>query len=133
MIAVENDKIVSKRILFVDDDYTDQRIVAIVMRKYGVAVDECMTPTSAPLLINKNGYDAVIVDYRLPILNGVELVKKMAGKLHCPVYITSAHDRDFILREIGRNNLQVAGFISKDGLRKNLEAIAESIYGPPEY
>lgn len=118
-----------RRFLLIDDDYTDQKLVEIILGRHQITVDECMTPTAAPMLIEKNGYDAILVDYRLPLLNGIELVKKLQGQFHCPVFMVSSHDPEKIRTEAFAAGVEFAGIISKDGLRKNLEAIVEVIYG----
>ena len=120
----------SNRVLLVDDDYTDQRLVQIIMQRRGIHVDECLTPTAAPILIDKNGYDAIFVDYRLPILTGPELIKRFRDKMHCPVYILSAHDPDYVKEQVDKIGVHVDGIISKDGMRRNLDAVMDRIYGP---
>ena len=121
---------VSKRVLYIDNDHADQCLFKIFLSGRGVNVDACHAPTEAPILVRKNGYDAIFVDYRLPILNGVQLIKKFMVDAHCPVYIVSAHDRNYIEKEISREGVEVAGFISKDGFRHNLEAVMDVLYGP---
>lgn len=118
-----------RRILYIDDDYTDQKIVEIMLRDRNVTVDECLDPTSAGPKIEKNGYDAILVDYRLPLLNGVELIKRLKNKVHCPIYIVSAHEEAYVKAELSKHDVQVEGFIWKNGLKQNLAHLMEILYG----
>lgn len=118
-----------KRVLFIDDDYATQKIIGIIFGSQDIVVDECYAPTAAPILIEKNGYDAIFVDYKLPIMNGVDLIKKMQSKIHCPVYVVSSMENDFIEDKVKSAGVNVNGIISKNGFRKNLEAVINLLYG----
>ena len=120
----------TRRMLLIDDDYTDQRLVEILLNRNGISVDECLSPTAAMPMINRNGYDAILVDYQLPILSGPQLIKKLEGKLHCPIFIISAQDPKLILKEVEKIGTKINGVISKCNLFQDLKNLTNKIYGP---
>lgn len=121
-------KMQSKRMLYVDDDYTAQKIMQIFLGRKNIAVDECMSATAAAPMINKNGYDAILVDYRLRFVTGVQLIKRLEGMFHCPVYIVSSQEVEYIKNEVKRIGANINGIISKWELSKGLEEMTQRVY-----
>lgn len=119
----------TNRILFIDDNHTDQRIVEIILRKSDVITDECLSPVAAPLKIEKNGYDAILVDYELPVESGVSVISRLQDKIHCPIYIVTAHDKSFVEEKVQNSGIKVDGIISKVNLGHNLRELICQIYG----
>ncbi len=66
-------------ILIVDDDEVDRMAVQRSLRKVGVKLEvtEAEDCHSAITLLNKNTFDCVFLDFRLPDQNGLELVKQV--------------------------------------------------------
>ena len=66
-------------ILIVDDDEVDRMAVQRSLRKVGVKLEvtEAEDCCSAITLLNKNTFDCVFLDFRLPDKNGLELVKQV--------------------------------------------------------
>ena len=119
----------AKRVLVIDNDYADQKIIEVIFRRCNINIDQCLSATAAPPKIQKNGYDAILLDYELDKMNGIELLKNLQQKIHCPVYIISCHDEDFIKSKIVSSDVKINGFISKMSLRKNLRVVEEMLFG----
>ncbi|MFA4877821.1 MAG: response regulator [Methanoregula sp.] len=66
------------RILLVDDDKDILDIMRLDLEDDpAFAVDTCSASTEAVEKINKSEYDVIIADWRMPVLNGTELIKKI--------------------------------------------------------
>ncbi|MCC6316313.1 MAG: response regulator transcription factor [Gemmatimonadaceae bacterium] len=65
------------RLLFVEDDPTISRTASQYLRGAGFAVDAAETGESALRLSAANNYDAVVLDLRLPGIDGHEVCRRM--------------------------------------------------------
>ncbi len=62
-----------KRILVVDDNATNRRILALQAAKWGMRVEDTAHPTEAVDLIARHGYDLAIIDMHMPEMDGTTL------------------------------------------------------------
>ena len=67
---------VKKRILVVDDEYDIGQSIRIVLNEYGFYVDYFAHPLEALKNFKPNFYDLVILDIKMPKVNGFELYDK---------------------------------------------------------
>ncbi len=65
------------RILVVDDEIKMTRLLEITLREEGYKVDRTTRGREALKKVEKNSYDAVVTDLRMPDLDGIELLKKI--------------------------------------------------------
>jgi DNA-binding response OmpR family regulator len=104
----------SKRILIVDDDVELCEELADILNCEGYSVDTACDGKSGRASILKNIYDIVILDYKIPGLNGIEILKTIKNaNLKTRVYIATG--RPFIDRLLESEKLSgtVAGVLSK--------------------
>ncbi len=66
-----------KRILVVDDNATNRRILALQMARWGMAVDDSEDPARALAMLASGRYDLVIVDMHMPGMDGSELAARI--------------------------------------------------------
>lgn len=79
-----------KKILIVDDDVSVSRSLAMLLREEGYCVDNTSDSGEGALLIEKNGYDVCLFDYKMKGLSGIELLKMVKNKNpRCAVFIMS--------------------------------------------
>jgi DNA-binding NtrC family response regulator len=64
-------------ILVVDDDQNIRTFVAKILAAKNWHVDTAEDGPSALLLIHEHTYDAVVLDYRMPGMDGVEVCRKI--------------------------------------------------------
>jgi DNA-binding NtrC family response regulator len=103
-----------KEILIVDDDKNVGHSLAMLLREEGYLVDNTTDSREGALLIEKNGYDVCLFDYKMKGLNGIDLLK-MAKNKHprCAVFIISGMlDIDMLDADKNMSRL-VAGIINK--------------------
>jgi DNA-binding response OmpR family regulator len=71
-----NDK-KEKRILLVDDELDITRLVRMVLENSGFVVDVYTDPILALSHFKAGSYDLILLDIRMPEINGLELYQKM--------------------------------------------------------
>ncbi len=66
-----------KRILVVDDNATNRRILALQTAKWGMVVQDTEFPAQALEMLKKEPYDLAIVDMHMPQMDGAMLAKEI--------------------------------------------------------
>jgi two-component system response regulator GlrR len=61
------------RILLVDDDKDHLKLFTMILENRGYSLDTYSDPVAALLKFKPNYYDLLLLDYRMPNLNGIEL------------------------------------------------------------
>ena len=88
--------------LLVDDEEDLLDLMAGELESVGFDVTKATSGTSAMELIRNNGYDLIVVDYRIDGPNGLDLVeaarKSKANKESILWVMTGAADPDFVTR-----------------------------------
>lgn len=74
-----------RRVLIVDDESTGRTILAKIIQQAedDVIVDSFDNPVEALNWLDHNHPDLIITDYRMPEINGVELIKQIRAKPSC--------------------------------------------------
>ena len=67
----------SERILIVDDNVTNLKLVAYLMRAHGYAVDTAIDAATAIDAIGANRPDLILMDIQLPGIDGLELTRRL--------------------------------------------------------
>lgn len=81
-------KLSGKRVLVVDDNRSNRLILSEKLQQWGLEVDVLATPAAA-LEADCSGFDAIILDYKMPKMTGAELAVELKAKLgqHAPPMI----------------------------------------------
>jgi CheY-like chemotaxis protein len=66
-----------ERILIVDDNATNLKLVAYLMRAHGYTVDTALDAESAIEAIRVNRPDVILMDIQLPGIDGLELTRRL--------------------------------------------------------
>lgn len=66
-----------KRVLIVDDDHHARFLLGALLEHSGYAVVPACDGRAALNELHKRHFDAVVTDYRMPILNGIELLQQI--------------------------------------------------------
>ena len=67
------------RVLFADDEPSLQELMRIELPRLGHEVTVCPDGVTAVLALERNSYDAVLLDLDMPGLTGIEVLKKAKG------------------------------------------------------
>jgi len=82
------------RILYLEDDEGLARLLQRKMRREGFEVDLTHDGLKGLAILEKQPYDVLLVDHRMPGLNGLEVIRRLAegGRLPPAVMVTGAGD-----------------------------------------
>ncbi len=68
------------KILVVEDDFANQRVASLFLKKLGYEADIAENGLQAIDLVEKNSYQLVFMDCQMPIMDGFEAVRKIRAK-----------------------------------------------------
>ena len=81
------------KILIVDDEYQGRRLLSEICECLGLEADCAENGADALFLLEKGPYNLIMVDYRMPMMNGVEFVTRVRRKwTSLPVIAMSADE-----------------------------------------
>ena len=81
------------RVLMVDDNKEHVNLCAEYLPKDEFHLDPAYTAMEALAKIKESAYDIIVLDYALPDMNGIDLLKKIKPlKLNVPMIFVSAYD-----------------------------------------
>jgi DNA-binding NtrC family response regulator len=79
-----------KRLLVVDDDHHARHLLEALLDHAGYTVVPACDGRAALIELHRRHFDAVITDYRMPFINGMELLRQIRIQYpHVPVIIAS--------------------------------------------
>lgn len=89
-------------VLCVDDDAAHLDVMKIYLEESGELTVTTATSVPAALaIIETNRFDVIVTDYQMPVMNGIEFLKRVrAKKSHLPFIIFTGKGREEILIEI---------------------------------
>lgn len=87
-------KYVGIRILVADDNSINRKLINTLLSRQGVITEEAEDGNVALQLAQSNKYDLILMDIRMPILNGIEVTKKLRADKpddNIPIIALTAH------------------------------------------
>ncbi len=118
-----------KRVLIVDDNATNRRILMLQTGKWGMAPRDTESPLEALRLLKSSAaFDLAILDVQMPGMDGVTLareVRKLKLREHLPIILLTSLGR----REAGAEDLDVAAFLTKPLKPSSLFDALAAIFG----
>lgn len=82
------------RVLFVEDNQMNRKVVAEMLRAGGVEMDEAEDGPSGLAMIDANAYDLVLMDLRMPGMDGLTAIREIRtrpdAKAQLPVIVVTA-------------------------------------------
>lgn len=104
----------NKSVLAIEDNLTTREMLTELLRSYNVQISTCRSAEEALQLLQQHNYDAVIVDWQLPGMSGLEFCEEVLSECHeeTPKLIlaTNYHAQDMIEQS---KRLGVAEYIVK--------------------
>ena len=84
----------AERLLVVDDEPELLKLLQQALRDAGFHCDKAGDGRDALLQLRQESFDLVVLDWTLPDLDGVEVLRRMRSTgLHTPVLMLTARDR----------------------------------------
>ena len=67
----------NKKVLLVDDNFVNLIVAKNVLQRAGIRVTTAENGAAAIEQLNKDSFDAVLMDIQMPVMDGIELVKNL--------------------------------------------------------
>ena len=77
------------KILVIDDTPVNHMVVRELLKNTQVQIDEAKSGEEGLDLANKNKYDLILLDYRMPIMDGIQTLKKLKENKQGPNFHTT--------------------------------------------
>ena len=90
---------ISLKILLVEDNILNQKLICLTLSKYGFVIDLAENGSKALLKFQTNDYDLVLMDIMMPVMDGLETtrqirnLKENSGQ-HTPIIGLTANTMD---------------------------------------
>ncbi len=101
-------------VLVVDDDEFEQRLLSLMLEPEGYQVRIASSGTEALRQLGRSPVDFILMDFKLPDLNGIEVTKRLKDDPRLAaipiIMITGNSERDVV---VGSRRMGVADFIVK--------------------
>lgn len=100
------------KILYVEDDVTLREELSILFSDIFACIDLAQNGQEGLEKIEKNHYDFVITDIRMPVMDGIEMIERLKNEgSTLPIVVLSAHNEsDYLIKLI---NLGIDNFVTK--------------------
>ena len=85
-----------KRILIIDDDVDINNLFKLYLEDYGYIIDVFTDPIDALYSFKKNTYDLVLLDLKMPKMNGILLYEKLHSIDPDLVFRFITADREYV-------------------------------------
>ena len=119
-----------KRVLVVDDKPAAREILSAMAGGFGLTVDTARDGSEA-LAMAARGYDLVLMDWKMPVMNGVETVRRMQadGVGNAPaVIMVTAYGREEAMQSAQTTSVSLKAVLTKPVTPSTLlEAIAGAL------
>ena len=90
---------ISLRILLVEDNILNQKLICLTLSKYGFTIDLAENGSKAMLKLQSSVYDLVLIDIMMPVMDGLEttrqirILEECTGR-HTPIIGLTANTMD---------------------------------------
>lgn len=113
-VCQRNGRSVKVKILLIDDDKELSEEMIDLLAAEGYKVEAAFNGLDGEKLIKRNQYDVILLDFKMPVLNGADLLKRIK-KLTLKSKIILISGRPFLEKEIKKQGLlpMVSAFICK--------------------
>lgn len=74
-------------ILVIDDESVICDACRLVLGEQGHAVDHCLTGRTGLVAIERESYDLILLDMKLPDIDGMEILKAVRKMAHAPAVV----------------------------------------------
>lgn len=118
------------KLLLIDDDEEFCLLVKDYMEFQNVVLDYAITGEAGLSVLEKGGYDLVLLDMMLPDVPGVEVLRRIRVKSGIPVIIFSAHNDEtdrIVALEIGADDYVSKSFSSRELLARVRAVLRRSL------
>jgi DNA-binding NarL/FixJ family response regulator len=110
----------SLKILFIDDEEMQLFFIKPMIQSFDSNID--VVTLSDPLKVfddlKKENFDCVIVDYTMPKISGIDLIKNIKGQMDIPCILYTGRDQEDVYEE---------------AINVGVDAVIQKIMNPEDY
>ncbi|MBF0281819.1 MAG: response regulator [Zetaproteobacteria bacterium] len=128
-----------KHVLLVDDNETSREVLSSMLAYMSLQVDQADSGEEALKLLQKAEpglYDVILMDWRMPGLNGIETIKRIHNELNLKqmpmIAMVTAHGHDEVNASLSSYNLKPMSVLTKPITISSLFDILAHIYDTNE-
>ncbi|TAN41905.1 MAG: sigma-54-dependent Fis family transcriptional regulator [Nitrospirae bacterium] len=111
-------------ILIADDNENLRRVISLELTEEGYAVAAASDGIAAYELLEKNDFDVLLLDLNMPLLGGMEILKKIKA-LHIPVEVIVLTGHGTVSVAVEAMKLGAYDFLTKPFEMSQLKAVVE--------
>ncbi|CAN7414526.1 response regulator [Phenylobacterium sp. LjRoot225] len=131
MVPNANDGRAAPRVLYVDDNVVNLRVVAAMLEALGIAVSCCISPAEALELLEREAFDIIFTDIHMPEMSGFDVLREIrlrkGPNRGAPVVALTA---DLTRDEAQYRELGFDGFVSKPVTLRPLSEVLLLVLSP---
>ena len=117
----------TRKVLIVEDDLPFITLIQLALRDMNFEFDVAREGSSALERLSKNEYDLVICDFRIPEIDGLEVLKTVKNQNpNCQTVLISAAGEDMMNTKL--DDLHLLGFMQKPFSPIEFRAMVEQVF-----
>ena len=103
-----------KKVLIIDDNSNNRNIVEAMLQTQNILTDQAIGGIEGLKMINKNDYEVIIVDYHMPIMDGLEVVRRIRDDVNSAnakkpiLFMHSFSEDEFVMNECRRLEVNIS-------------------------
>lgn len=108
---------IALKIIVIEDNLINQQVSIEMLEKMGHVVDIVDTAEEGLVLLNRNNYDLLCIDYHLPGIDGFNFIKKWQNPHDIPIIVMTADLTDNVFQQcqqLNINNIVTKPYTQKD-------------------
>ena len=93
-VILSNNKYTNVNVLVADDNAINRKLIHTLLSQHGVIIEEAKDGSSALELAQQKNYDLILMDIRMPKLNGIEVTQRLReseSNRNTPIIALTAH------------------------------------------
>ncbi|HPS20968.1 MAG TPA: response regulator [Candidatus Omnitrophota bacterium] len=89
------------KVLVVEDDESNQYLMELILGEFGFSFEIAANGQEAVEKVRKGKFDVVLMDLRMPVMDGYEATRVIRKELHndLPIIAVTAHAMDWVEEE----------------------------------
>lgn len=117
------------KVLIVEDEVTLNKVYVTILQAEGMDVRSCFNGRAAIEMIEESAPDIILLDLRMPIMGGLELLEQLNPKVNYPktkiIVFSNFDDKKDIDKafELGAHHYMLKAWASPKELRKLIDEV----------
>ncbi|MBL4659522.1 MAG: response regulator [Alcanivoracaceae bacterium] len=117
---------VALKLLVIEDNTINQQVSIEMLEKMGHLVDIVDNAEEGLIMLDRNNYDLLFVDYHLPGMDGFSLIKTWQNSKSIPIIVITADLTDKVFQQC--HKLKIVDIVAKPFSKKRLINVIEKAF-----